>query len=109
MATLWTEIVNPAELTAFSRVALEELDNGTTLTSILPNVHQEEVKFSWRVGEMLSGEAEFGEFDTEAPIANHGAGEEKTIRLLPVSQKRRLSKYQQLTNPDAVERYHQDK
>lgn len=109
MTALWTEIMNPAELTAFSRVALDSLDDGTTLTSILPNVYQEEVKFSWRVGEMLNGEAEFGEFDTEAPIANHGPGEEKTIRLLPVSQKRRLSEYQQLTNPEAVQRLAEDR
>ncbi len=103
MATLWTEIVDPAELTAFSRVALEELDDGTTLTSILPNINQDEVKFSWSVGAVLGGEAAYGEFDTEAPIAAHPGAEEKTVRLLPVAQKRRLSEYAQVTNPDRVQ------
>ena len=108
MATLWTEIVNPAELTAFSRVALETLDD-SLLTRILPNVNQDEVKFSWRVGDMIGDEAEYGEFDTEASIGKGGKGEEKTIRLLPVSRKLRLSEYEQVTNPARVQQLAEEK
>lgn len=108
MATLWTDIVNPAELTAFSRVALETLDD-SALTRILPNINQDDVKFSWRVGEMIADEAEYGEFDTEASIGAGGKGEEKTIRLLPVSRKLRLSEYEQVTDPERVQQLAEDK
>lgn len=93
---LWEEI-NPAELTAFTRVAQEVLDVGP-LNTVLPNLTQDEVKFSWKVNEILSESAEYGEFDTEAPIGNGGAVEEKTMRLLPVSRKLRLSEYEQVSD-----------
>lgn len=93
---LWEEI-DPAELTAFSRVALESLDAGP-LNAVLPNLNQDEVKFSWTVNEILSESAEYGEFDTEAPIGNGGGAEEKTMRLLPVSRKLRLSEYEQVSD-----------
>lgn len=108
MATLWTDIVNPAELTAFSRVALETLDD-SLLTRVLPNLNQDEVKFSWTVGEIIGDEAEYGEFDTEASIGRGSKGEEKTIRLLPVSRKLRLSEYEQVTEPARVQKLAEDK
>ena len=74
---LWTDI-NPAELTAFSRVAQESIDEGV-LNTVLPNLTQDEVKFSWRVNQILSEAAEFGEFDTEAPIGGGDKSEEKTM------------------------------
>lgn len=95
---LWTE-VDPAELTAFSRVAQENLDVGV-LATILPNLTQDDVKFTWRVNEILSESAEYGEFDTEAPIGGGDRGEEKTMRLLPVSRKLRLSEYEQVSDPE---------
>lgn len=108
MVALWTEIVNPAELTAFSRVAMEVMDD-SLLTRILPNVNQDEVKFSWRVGSTVGGEAEYGEFDAEAPIGDTGGGEEKTIRLLPVSRKLKLSEYEQVTEPARVQQLAEDR
>lgn len=108
MATLWTDIVNPAELTAFSRVALEALDD-SALTRALPNINQDEVKFSWRVGDMIADEAEYGEFDTEASIGKGSGGTEKTIRLLPVSRKLRLSEYEQVTDPERVQQLAEEK
>lgn len=95
---LWTEI-NPAELTAFSRVAQDALDTGP-LALVLPNLFQDEVKFTWRVDEVLTEVAQYGEFDTEASIGGGGASSEKTMRLLPVSRKLRLSEYEQVTDPD---------
>lgn len=108
MVALWTDIVNPAELTAFSRVALENIDD-SLLTRILPNVLQDEVKFSWKIGEAVGGEAEYGEFDTEAPIGDTGGGEEKTVRLLPVSRKLKLSEYEQVTDPTRVAQLAEDR
>ena len=108
MVALWTDIVNPAELTAFSRVALEAMDD-SLLTAILPNVLQDEVKFSWKVGEAVGGEAEYGEFDAEAPIGDTGGGEEKTVRLLPVSRKLKLSEYEQVTEPARVSQLAEDR
>ena len=65
---LWTEI-KPAELTAFSREAYAALDVGI-LNTILPNLYQDQVKFTWRVNAVLDGTALFGEFDlhTRAPL-----------------------------------------
>lgn len=108
MVALWTEIVNPAELTAFSRVGMEAMDD-SLLSRILPNVYQEEVKFSWKVGGLTGGVAEYGEFDTEAPIGDHGGGEEKTVRLLPVSRKLKLSEYAQVTDPSRVQQLAEDR
>lgn len=99
---LWTDIINPAELTAFSRVAMESLDD-SLLTRILPNLLQDEVKFSWTVGSTVADEAKFGDFDTEASIGKGDTGEEKTVRLPTVSRKLRLSEYEQVTDPARVQ------
>ena len=105
---LWTEIVRPAELTAFSRTAGDALDVGA-LNAILPNTYQDEVKFSWRINEVLSELAEFGEFDTEAPIGGKGKSKEQTIRLIPVMLKKRLSEYEQVTDPERVRQLADDR
>ena len=105
---LWTEIVQPAELTAFSRVAAENIDGGA-LAAILPNIYQDEVKFSWLVNEVLSELAQFGEFDTESPIGGKGRAKEQTIRLIPVSLKKRLSEYEQVTDPERVRQLADDR
>lgn len=94
---LWTEI-DPAELTAFSRVAQENLDTGP-FAQVLPNVFQDEVKFTWRVDEVLAEVAQYGDFDTESSIGGGAASSEQTIRLLPVSRKLRLSEYEQISDP----------
>lgn len=104
---LWEEI-NPAELTAFSRVAQEQQDSGP-LGVVLPNLNQDEVKFSWRVNEVLSEVAEYGEFDTEAPIGGAAQSEEKTMRLLPVSRKLRLSEYEQVSDPERARQLAEDR
>lgn len=95
---LWSDI-NPADLTAFSRAAQDAVDNGP-LNTVMPNMFQGDVKFSWKVNGNLQGTAEFGEFDTEAPIGDGPGAEEKTMRLIPVSNKLRLSEYEQVSDPD---------
>lgn len=105
---LWTEIVSPDELTAFSRTAQEALDT-SVLAGILPNLYQGEVRFSWRVNQTANDLAEYGEFDTEAPIGEGARSEEKMVRLLPVSRKVRLSEYEQVTDPDRVRQLADDK
>lgn len=97
---LWTDI-DPAELTAFSREAFEALDTGF-LAQVFPNIYQDQVKFTWNVNEVLSDIAQYGEFDTESTIGREGGAEEKTMRLLPVSRKLRLSEYEQVTDLDRV-------
>ena len=104
---LWTEI-KPAELTAFSREAYAALDVGI-LNTILPNLYQDQVKFTWRVNAVLDGTALFGEFDTEAPIGAEGGAEEKTMRLIPVMRKLRLSEYEQVTDLDRIRALAEDK
>lgn len=104
---LWTDI-DPAELTAFTRIAFEAVDTGP-YADILPNLFQENVFFTWRVNEVLSEVAEYGEFDTEAPIGREGKGEEKGMRLLPVARKLRLSEYEQVTDLDRVQVKAEDK
>lgn len=99
---LWTDIVNPADLTGFARVEQEQNDT-SVFSQILPNVYQDDVKFTWHVDQILADVAEYGEFDTEAPIGRSGGREEKTVRLLPVMKKLRLSEYEQVIDPDRVQ------
>lgn len=98
---LWTDIMDPAELTGFARTALEALDV-SPLNVALPNIVQDEVKFSYRKGSTVSDVAQYGDFDTESSIGDGPGGEEFTMRLLPVMRKMPLSEYEQITQPDQV-------
>lgn len=98
---LWTDVIGPAELTGFARTALDAVDV-SPLASALPNIVQDQVKFSYRVGVSNSDAAGYGDFDTESSIGDGPGGEERTIRLLPVMRKYPLSEYEQITDPDMV-------
>ncbi|WP_248789133.1 major capsid protein, partial [Escherichia coli] len=46
---------------------------------------------------------------TEAPIGAEGGAEEKTMRLIPVMRKLRLSEYEQVTDLDRIRALAEDK
>ncbi|WGW12746.1 major capsid protein [Saxibacter everestensis] len=97
---LWTDIINPADLTGFARETAETYDQGS-LAALLPNIPVDDVVFSWNVGEKVTDVAEYRSFDAETPIGNAPGVEQKTARLAPLGLKKRFSEYDQLRRRSA--------
>ncbi|AXQ64918.1 major head protein [Mycobacterium phage ThetaBob] len=98
MATLWTEVLTPAEITGFARASQEDYEQTQgTLARWLPNTTVTDVVVRTIVGVDGSGElAQYRSFDAETPIASGGAAERKVFELLPLGLKERISEYEQL-------------
>lgn len=98
MATLWTEIITPAELTGFARAAQEDYERTQgTLARWLPNRTTPDVVVRTVVSTDGSGEqAQYRSFDAETPIGSGGAAERKVFELLPLGLKEHISEYNQL-------------
>ena len=93
---LWTDIIQPANVTAFARTAVEGIDQqGGTLSDLFPNVNPGGTTYSWTVGETLDEVAEYRSFDAESAFGRSGGRGRKTTELAPVSLKKRLSEYDQ--------------
>lgn len=107
---LWTDIIQPVNVTEFARTAAAGLDQqGGTLSDIFPNVEVDDVTYSWEVGEVLSELAEYRSFDAEAAIGKSAGRGRKTAELAPVSLKKRLKEYDQYrlrgaNSPETLER-----
>ena len=107
---LWTDIIQPANVTEFARTAAEALDGqGGTLNDIFPNVQVDDITYSWEVGEVLSEVAEYRSFDAEATLGKSAGRGRKTSELAPVSLKKRLKEYDQYrlrgaNSPETLER-----
>lgn len=98
MATLWTEILTPAEITGFARASQEDYERQQgTLARWLPNTTVSDVVVRTLVGSDGTGElAQFRSFDAETPIGSGGSAERKVFELLPLGLKERISEYEQL-------------
>jgi len=98
MATLWTEILTPAEITGFARASQEEYERTQgTLARWLPNTTVDDVVVRTLVGSNGAGElAQYRSFDAETPIGSGGAAERKVFELLPLGLKERISEYDQI-------------
>lgn len=98
MATLWTELLTPAELTGFARAAQEDYERQQgTLARWLPNTTVSDVVVRTIVGTDGAGElAQYRSFDAETPIGSGGTAERKVFELLPLGLKERISEYDQL-------------
>lgn len=98
MATLWTELLTPAELTGFARASQEDYERTQgTLARWLPNTTVSDVVVRTIVGVDGSGElAQYRSFDAETPIGSGGSAERKVFELLPLGLKERVSEYEQL-------------
>ncbi len=98
MGKLWTEVVEPAEITGFARAAVEDLERQKgTLAQFLPNVSTPDVVVRTQVEADGTGElAQYRSFDAETPIGSGGKGARKVFELLPLGLKERVGEYDQL-------------
>lgn len=108
---LWTDIVDPAELTGYARASLEEYEASKgTLARFLPNREVADNVVRFVAGEAgLVAEAQFRAYDAE-PEVTKGEPKKRTILELPaVGTNLPVSEYDQLrlrnsTNDAALEK-----
>lgn len=95
---LWTEILEPAELTGFARASLQAREDANgSLERYLPNTHVDNTHVKFEIGENgLQEAAEFRAFDAEPSIARQGAGRGVQLELPALGQKMPVSEYRAL-------------
>lgn len=100
---LWTELIDPEELTQEARIAADELEaQKGSLARWLPNVEVADIVIRVVAGENgLIEEAQFRAYDAEPESAGKDGGQAFTIELPALGQKRTISEYQQLRNRNA--------
>lgn len=104
---LWTDEIDPAEITEFSRTIVEERDT-SIFAQILPNFTVPDIVFSWNVNETLTDMAEYRAFDAETPIGAGQRGERKSSELAALGLKLKFGEYDQLrrmgaNSPESVQ------
>jgi Phage major capsid protein E len=96
---MWTDLVQPVELTGYARARLEDYErqqNGS-LASFLPNEFLNDIVARFNVGGTgLQPVAEFLSYDTETPLASLPGAQRVTIELPKLGLKMRVSEYEQL-------------
>lgn len=96
---MWTELVEPVELTGYARARLEDYErqqNGS-LARWLPNETINDITARFDVGGTgLQPVAEFRSYDAETPLASLPGAQRVTIELPPLGLKMRVSEYEQL-------------
>jgi hypothetical protein len=96
---MWTELVQPVELTGYARARLEDYErrqNGS-LSAWLPNTFINDIVARFEVGGTgLQPAAEFISYDTETPLGSLPGAQRVTIELPKLGQKRRVSEYEQI-------------
>lgn len=92
---LWTDLINPADLTGYAREIAETYD-ASALSVLLPSTTVDDVVFSWDVDTLESLVAEYRAFDSETSIGDGGALERKTAELAPLGRKVRFGEYERL-------------
>lgn len=96
---MWTELVEPVELTGYARARLEDYErqqNGS-LSAYLPNEGLNDIVARFEVGGAgLQPVAEFIGYDTETPLASLPGTQRVTIELPKLGLKMRVSEYEQL-------------
>ena len=97
---LWTDLIKPAEITAFSREIVANNDaagNPATLANVFPSLPPIlGSTFSFDLNARVEDVAEYRAFDAEAKIGAHGGRERRTVELPPVSLKKRLTEHDQV-------------
>lgn len=98
-ADMWTELVEPVELTGYARARLEDYErrkNGS-LAAWLPNETIPDIVARFEVGATgLQPVAEFIGYDAETPLGSLPGKQRVTIELPKLGQKRRVSEYEQI-------------
>lgn len=95
---LWTEAIDPAELTGYARASLQAREDANgTLEDFLPNTSVDDIYVKFTEGENgLQEAAEFRAFDAEPSIARQAQGKSHTIELPALGQKQPVSEYRAL-------------
>jgi hypothetical protein len=96
---MWTDLVEPVELTGYARARLEDYErqqNGS-LSSFLPNEFLNDIVARFTVGGTgLQPVAEFLSYDAETPLGSLPGAQRVTIELPKLGMKMRVSEYEQL-------------
>lgn len=95
---LWTDVIEPSELTGFARASLQAReDKNGSLERYLPNTHVDDIHVKFTIGENgLQEAAEFRAFDAEPSIARQERGRGLTLELPALGQKMPVSEYRAL-------------
>lgn len=103
MATLWTDIIDPATLTGYARSSFAEYEASKgTLADFLPNVVVNDVVVRGTQGDNgLVEAATFRAFDAELDFGAREGGKRFTIELPALGQQIAISEYQQLRTRNA--------
>lgn len=93
--TLWTDVVEPAELTGYARQTLEDYEEAKgSLARWLPNKTVDDIVARFVRGEGgLVEVAEYRSYDAETSIGDAPASERVTLELPPLGRKLRNSEY----------------
>lgn len=98
-ADMWTDLIEPVELTGYARARLEDYErqqNGT-LSRWLPNEFLNDIVARFTVGGTgLQPVAEFLSYDAETPLASLPGAQRVTIELPKLGLKMRVSEYEQI-------------
>jgi len=95
---LWTDIIEPAELSGFARASLQAFeDRNGSLERWLPNTHVDDISVKFVIGDNgLQEAAEFRAFDAEPTIARQSRGRGVQLELPAIGQKMPVSEYRAL-------------
>lgn len=96
---MWTELVEPVELTGYARARLEDYErqqNGS-LVSFLPNEFLNDIVAQFEVGQTgLQPVAEYIAYDTESPLASLPGAQKVMFELPKLGLKMSISEYEQI-------------
>lgn len=101
---LWTDIVEPAELTGYMREAALDAESDNSLARWLPNALRDSTDVRFTVGNNgLVEEAAFRAYDAAPQIAQSAGGRRVVLELPAIGQERIVSEYAQLKHRNAGE------
>ncbi|AYD89675.1 major capsid protein E [Actinomyces lilanjuaniae] len=100
---LWTDLIEPAELTGFVREAFEERERAKgLLASFLPNTQVADIVVRFARGEAgLVDEASYRAYDAEPEVLSAGAAGRVVIELPAIGSVKPVSEYLQLRSRGA--------
>lgn len=96
--SLWTDIIDPAELTGYVRAALEDYEaQQGTLARWLPNREVDDIVVRFKKGRNgLIPEAQYRAYDAEPNIGKNEGGQRVVLELPALSETQTVTEYDQL-------------
>ncbi|MCK7676353.1 major capsid protein [Corynebacterium pygosceleis] len=97
---LWTDLIEPAELTTYARRSLEEKDRAEgRLSAFLPSQFVNDITVRYeKTNTGLRPVAEYRAYDAESTIGSREGGKRVTLDLPPISQKDKIGEFETLKN-----------